>query len=164
MVARSRGTSSARGAAFDISVDVIGTHLAAAALVGRLAADGDLPVAAAVLLLAVLGIHNWSLAHRKGLAGRAGLGGGGFDHRWRHRPRGLRTWLRFTERMNMVAFPWALEVEIVVLGLGPTLLPRDLLHWTVWFGCLGWAVVAVVSLIRIRGIATEIDTSRRNHA
>lgn len=163
MVARARGTASARGAALDISVDVVGTHLVAAALVGRLAADGRLGVAGAVLLLALVGIHNWSLAQRKALAHEAGLGEGGFDHRWRRRPPGLRAWLGWTERIGMAAFPWVLEVEIVVFGLAPLLVPGPHLAGAVWFGCAGYAVVSATSLLRIRRIAARLDaTHRRN--
>lgn len=167
MVARGRGTASARGAALDISVDVVGTHLVAAALVSHLVAAGDAPLAAATLLLAVLGIHNWSLAHRKGLARLSGAGDGGFDHAWRRRPPGLGRWIDFSQRNGMVAFPWVLEVEIIVFGLAPLLLPTAGLQWTLWFGCLGFAVVALTSLLRIRKLADQLDANRaeerRNH-
>lgn len=163
MIARGRGSSSARGAALDISADVVGTHLVAAALAMHLVAEGHAPLAAGMLLLAVLGIHNWSLAHRKALASQAGLGGGGFDHGWRRRPPGLRRWINFSQRHGMVAFPWVLEVEILVFGLGPLLLPPSALHWTVWFGCAGFAAVAAVSLLRIRHITGRLDAARTEH-
>ncbi|WP_110206237.1 CDP-alcohol phosphatidyltransferase family protein [Nocardioides daejeonensis] len=153
MVAREQGTGSARGAALDISADVVGTHVVAALLTWRLLTDGHLAPGPALGLLALLGIHNWALGHRKHLAERAGLGDGGFDHRW-HLP-GLRAWTAYADRLGMAAFPWVLEVEIIVFGLAPLLLPADLLAWSVWFGCAGYGVVALVTLGRIQRIAAR---------
>lgn len=160
MVARHQGSSSARGAALDISADVVGIHLVAAALVWHLAVDDQVSLAAAVGLLAALGVHNWSLSHRKLLAAHAGLGDGGSDHRLDSDVPGLRAWLAWCRRINMAAFPWVLEVEIFVFGLAPLLLWDDALGAVIAAGAIAYAVVAAVNLRRIASITRRLDAAR----
>lgn len=157
MVARRQGTSSARGAALDLTVDVTGVHLSAAALCWGLARHHHLPTSAALGLLAAVGVHNWSLGHRKLLAARAGLGEGGSDHALTSRQPLLRGWLAWCRRRNMAAFPWVLELEIVVFGLGPLLAPVRWLPTLVVAGALGYALVVSVNLWRIVRITGRLD-------
>lgn len=157
MVARRQGTGSARGAALDISADVLGLHLVAAALCWHLVVDEGLWSAGALALLAILGVHNWSLSHRKLLAATAGLGDGGSDHALDSQVPVLRTWLAWCRRINMAAFPWVLEVEIFVFGLAPLLLPSSWLPAVVLAGAAGYAVVVAVNLRRIARLTTELD-------
>ena len=84
-VARLQGTSSARGASFDLGADVLGVTASYAALGWWLADAGHLDPAWAVALLAAVCLYNWELEHRKHLAAGADLGTGGAAHRWRPR-------------------------------------------------------------------------------
>ncbi|CAM3363717.1 CDP-alcohol phosphatidyltransferase family protein [Nocardioides dubius] len=160
MVARRQGSGSARGAALDISADVVGLHLVAAALCWHLVQAEGLASAGALALLAVLGVHNWSLGHRKLLAASAGRGDGGSDHALRSRVPVLRSWLAWCRRINMAAFPWVLEVEIVVFGLAPLLLPAEALPAVVVAGAVGYALVVAVNLRRIARLTAVLDEAR----
>ncbi|MFS3128108.1 CDP-alcohol phosphatidyltransferase family protein [Nocardioides sp. Bht2] len=160
MVARRQGTGSARGAALDISADVLGLHLVAAALCWYLVREEGLAIAGALALLAILGVHNWALSHRKYLAAAAGAGDGGSDHALTSRVPVLRSWLAWCRKINMAAFPWVLEVEIAVFGLLPLVLPARWLPVVVVAGAVGYVLVVAVNLRRIARLAAELDQRR----
>lgn len=159
MVARRQGSSSARGAALDLAVDVVGVHLVAASLCWWLVDSGRLAPGGALGLLGVLGVYNWSLDRRKLLAGRLGAGDGGSDHTWHSDLPVLRIWLDWCRRLNMQAFPWVLEVEIGVLGLGPLLAPTQALPALVWAGVAAYLLATAVNLRRIARLALALDRS-----
>lgn len=160
MVARLQDSGSARGAALDIAVDVVGVHLVAFGLCWYLLDTGHLTPLPALLLLAVLGVHNWSLSHRKRLAGPAGRGDGGSDHALSSTLPGVSAWLAWCRSINMAAFPWVLEVEIVVFGLSPLLLPAAWLPAVVVLGIVAYVVVVAVNLRRIAALAGDADRAR----
>ncbi len=157
MVARNQHSGSSTGAAYDLTADVVGIHIVAAALAWHLAVEEGLSLAIAIGLLATIGVYNWSLSHRKALAAAAGLGDGGSDHHWRSTVPGLRQWFAYAERTRTTAFPWVLEVEITVLGLGPLLAP-GLMLWIVPVGIAAYVAFISVNLARTKRITAHLDT------
>ncbi len=156
MVARHQGSGSQAGAAFDLTSDVVGIHLVAAALGWHLVETGKMSPAVAVGLLAAIGVYNWSLSQRKMLATAAGRGDGGVDHQWHTDLPILRQWVAYAARIRMAAFPWVLEVEIVLLGLGPLLAP-GLLPWIVPAGTAAYVGFGIVNVARTQRLAQGLD-------
>ena len=118
-VARLQGTSSPRGALFDVATDVVTVGAAYAALAGWSVAHDRASPALAVAMLAALACYGWTLAHRKHLADAAGLGDGGSRLIDRTDLTLLAPWLRLCRRLDMSPVPWAVECETLVLGLLP---------------------------------------------
>ncbi len=156
-VARLQGTSSARGASFDLGVDVIGVTASYAALGWWLVDAGHLDGAWAVALLGAVGLYNWELEHRKHLAAGAALGTGGATHQWQPRWSPMRRWVGFCERRGISAVPWAVECEIATLGLAPLLLPESALVWSIWIALAFYVVADLLNAYRIRRITTLLD-------
>lgn len=152
-VARVQGTSSARGALFDIGSDILCITLAATALCWRLVSDGHLGTGAGLALLGALVVYNWALEHRKHLAGAAGLGSGGAAHTWQPTVPVLREWVQLCRRINMAVVPWVLEVEMVTFGLAPLLLPPGYVASVVVLAAGFYVVAAGVNLRRAWRIA-----------
>jgi phosphatidylglycerophosphate synthase len=156
-VARLQGTSSARGASFDLGADVIGVTASYAALGWWLVDAGHLDGAWAVALLGAVGLYNWELEHRKHLAAGAALGTGGATHQWQPRWSPMRRWVGFCERRGVSAVPWAVECEIATLGLAPLLLPESSLVWSIWIALAFYVVADLLNAYRIRRITTLLD-------
>lgn len=156
-VARLQGVSSARGALLDLSADVGGIALVTASLSSRLVHDGRVDAAIPLALLASMVFYNWILDHRKSLAARAGLGDGGADHSHVPSTPVWGRWVAFCRRLNMSPVPWALEVEILVLGMGPLVAPREALPPLLGVGLAFYVVADVVNLRRTWRLAHLID-------
>jgi phosphatidylglycerophosphate synthase len=158
-VARVQRRGSSVGAAFDITVDVVGISAVFAGLTWHLVTQGRLPLLEALALLALVVVYNWALAYRKALAKAAGSGDdGGAGGMLPTAVPGLRRWSQFCGRIGMSPLPWAVEAEILALGVGPLLLPT---HWVpLGLHCaVAFYVLAnVVNLRRIFRIAGAIDS------
>lgn len=164
-VAREQGTSSTRGAALDIAADVTGIAIVLTALSSHLVAHGNLDPRIAMALLASIIIYNWALAYRKDLAHRIGQGDGGADYSRISNLRGLQAWQMFCRRLNMSPLPWVLEMEILMLGLAPLLLPLPLVRHALAVGLAFYVVADLVNLRRIWRIAGQLDqTSPRGES
>jgi hypothetical protein len=99
--------------------------------------------------------YNWGLAYRKDLAGSLGLGEGGADHTRQVDVPVVRQWVAFCRRLNMSPVPWALEAEIMMLGLVPLLVPG-------WIGvglAVGLAFYVVADAVNMRRIWRLARTS-----
>lgn len=160
-VARVSGRGSSVGAAFDISTDVVGISAIFASLAWYLTSQGHLPLAEALAVLAALVIYNWSLAYRKALAAKAGTGddGGAGGVLPIDLPL-LRPWVRLCRRLNMYALPWAVEAEILALGLIPLLLPERWVPYGMHLALAFYVVANVINLRRIGRIAANMDAAR----
>ncbi|GEB14877.1 glycosyltransferase [Pimelobacter simplex] len=146
-IARLQGTSSARGALFDVATDVLCVSAAYAALAGWAVAHDRASPALAVAMLGALACYGWSLAQRKHLADAAGLGDGGSRLIDRTDLPLLDPWLRLCRRLDMSPVPWAVECETLVLGLLPlTGGPR----FVVLGLGLGLAFYVVATLVNLR--------------
>lgn len=159
-VARVQGTSSARGALYDIASDITCITLAAGALCWRLTVDGHLGSAAALALLGALVVYNWALEHRKHLAEFAGVGNGGAAHVWRPNVPVLGQWVGWCRRINMAIVPWVLEVEMVTFGLAPLLLPPRIVADVVLAASVFYVLAAGVNLHRAWRIAARPSPAR----
>lgn len=156
-VAREQGSSSARGGALDLAADVGGIALVAASLSHYLVSSGAVPLGLALALLASMVFYNWALAYRKALARRTYGGDGGADHTVVPTTPIVRTWVAFCRRLNMSPVPWAVEVEILVLGIAPVLLAGPLHVWTFAIGLSFYLLADVVNMRRIWNIAGDLD-------
>lgn len=160
-VARLQGSGSIAGATLDITVDVVGITLCAAALSWHLTEVGELPVAVALGLLGSIGIYNWVLGHRKHLAALADAGNGGSAHDWHPHRQPVKWWVDTCARLNMSVVPWAVEAEIGALGLAPLFLPIGLVGPGL-IGALAFYVAAtVLNLRRIRHLIALLEATPR---
>ena len=160
-VARVQRRSSTVGAAFDISMDVVGIGAVLGALCWYLIDQGRLPVAEALALLALVVVYNWALAYRKGLAKTADTGDdGGAGGMLPVDVPGLRGWSRFCRRIGMSPLPWAVEAEIVALGLAPLVLPAAWVPWGIHLAVAFYLLADAVNLRRIHRIAAGMDAAR----
>ncbi|MET0837170.1 MAG: CDP-alcohol phosphatidyltransferase family protein [Marmoricola sp.] len=159
-VARAQGTSSTRGAALDIAADVGGIALVTAALSWTLLRDNDVNELVPVALLGAMLFYNWGLAYRKNLAGAIGLGEGGADHTREVGIPVVRQWIAFCRRLNMSPVPWALEAEIMMLGLAPLLLPAEWIGVGLAIGLAFYVVADAVNMRRIWRLARITDEKR----
>ncbi len=159
-VARTQGTSSTRGAVLDIAADVGGIALVTAALSWTLLRRDDVHELVPVALLGAMLFYNWGLAYRKNLAGALGLGEGGADHTRQVDIPVVRQWVAFCRRLNMSPVPWALEAEIMMLGLAPLLLPSDWLGAGLALGLAFYVVADAVNMRRIWRLARMTDERR----
>lgn len=160
-VARAQGSSSVRGAALDLVADVGGIALVVAALSWHLLQRGDIPAAVPLALLAAMVFYNWVLAYRKQLAARLDRGDGGADHTGVPDVPLLGAWVAFCRRMNMSPVPWALEAEIVMLGLAPLLLPSPWVGAGLAAGLAFYLLADAVNVRRVWRLAGELDGARR---
>ncbi|TNM36353.1 hypothetical protein FHP29_19560 [Nocardioides albidus] len=159
-IARQQGSSTERGALFDVASDVVCVSAAYACL-GLWAIDAERVSAPVVAgLLVALGCHLWALDHRKHLADRAGLGEGRSDLAGRTDLPLLDPWLRFCRRIRMNPVPWTVEVETLVLGLLPLAGPRPAAAGLV-FGLVFYVTATGINLRRCRRIAARLDVVRR---
>lgn len=158
-VARAQGSSSHRGAALDLIVDVAGIGLNLGALSWYLVSHhlADPPVT--FLLMASVIFYNWALAYRKHIADRSAPGDGGSDGRWTTRAPLLRTWVSWCQRVDMNPVPWAVEAEILVLGLFPLLLTPHAVGLGLWLGTCFYLVACVVNGRRVWRIAGALDVA-----
>jgi phosphatidylglycerophosphate synthase len=158
-LARSQGRSSTRGAALDLIVDVAGISVVLASLTSYLVSASLISVQPVLFLLASVIVYNWALAYRKSLAKEAGLSGdGGAGQTFRTDLPILRQWTEFCARVGMSPVPWALEAEILALGLGPLLLPERLLPYALIFVLAFYVVANIVNIRRIWQIAGAMDS------
>jgi phosphatidylglycerophosphate synthase len=155
-LARLQGSSSARGALFDVGTDVVCVTGAYAGLAWWALRTGRVDVPVAVGLLAALGTYGWALAHRKHLAALAGLGDGGSGLLQRTDLPLLDPWLRICRRLGMSPVPWAVEAETLVLGLLPLAGPEPAAAGLL-VGLAFYLVATVVNLRRCWRIATTLD-------
>lgn len=156
-VARLQGTCSARGASFDAAADQVGVTAAYAALGWYLVDAGHLDLAWLLGLIAVLGLYNWGLAHRKQLASDAGLGTGGASHQWSPTWPPLRRWVAYCDRHGVSAVPWSVESEIATLGLAPLLLAAAYLPWALAAAAAFYVGAGLLNARRISRITTHLD-------
>ena len=161
-VARAQGTSSTLGGILDLVADIGGIMICIAAISWRLLDDGQVEPAVPLLLLAAVAFYNWVLAARKQLAKQRGLSGdGGSGGRWTTTAPVLRSWVHLSHRLDMSPIPWAIEVEILCLGLLPLLAPDP--RWIgigLWLALAFYVVADAVNLRRVVGLAGQIDDER----
>jgi phosphatidylglycerophosphate synthase len=155
-VARQQGSSSIRGAALDIAADVAGIGLNIAALSWYLAENEELPYAVGLLLLSAVVFYNWVLAYRKHLGERAGVGDGGAGQ-VHSSVVGLRSWLALCRRLGMHPVPWAVEVEILALGLIPIFLSPRWVGFGLSFALAFYVLACAINLRRVVHIAGVLD-------
>ncbi len=160
-VARAQGTSSTRGAALDLAADVGGIALVTAALSWTLLRRDDVAEVVPVALLGAMVVYNWALAYRKQLAASLGLGEGGADHTRQVDLPVVRHWVAWCRQLNMSPLPWALEAEIMMLGLAPLLLPSEWVGLGLVLGLAFYLVADAVNLRRVWRLAGITD-ERRN--
>jgi phosphatidylglycerophosphate synthase len=161
-VARIQGSTSRRGAALDLFVDVTGISACAASLGWHLVDEGRLPVAIALFLMASIVVYNWLLAYRKQLAERLGEGGdGGGRQGVRTSLPILRSWLAFARRLDMSPVPYAIEAEIVSFGLVPLLASERIAGKVLWGTLAFYTLASLVNLRRTWGIAGRIDRQEK---
>ncbi len=161
-VARERGQGSSVGAAYDLMADVGGIATIIAVAGWRLVQSEGLPPAIPLALLALVVYYNWVLAERKTLAAQAGAPfGGGAGGGGDLGVPGLGGWVRFARRRGMAPIPWAVEVEILVLGIGPIVLGSSMGVLLI-VGIAFYVVADVVNTVRTIRIATGLDAVRRN--
>lgn len=160
-VARTQGSASRLGASFDLMADVGGIGLVTAALCGRLVYEDMANFAVPLALLASMVYYNWILAYRKSLAAEArlefsgGVGGG----QARGVP-GLQWLFDITRRIGMTPVPWAIEIEILMLGIGPLFFPVSCLGSLLFVGIAFYLLANVVNTRRVVHIARDIDNSK----
>lgn len=161
-VARAQGTSSTTGGVLDLVADVGGIGVCIAALGWRLIEDAAVDPAAPLFLLACVVFYNWVLSTRKSLTKQfAEEGDGGSGGEWTTDVPVLRSWVRLSRRMDMTPVPWALEVEILSLGLIPLLAPHvRFVGYGLWFALAFYVVADVVNLRRVLRLTRRIDAAR----
>jgi phosphatidylglycerophosphate synthase len=160
-VARAQGTSSARGALLDIAADVGGIALVTASLSWTLLRRDDVHELVPVALLGAMLFYNWALAYRKQLAGALGLGEGGADHTKQFGIPVVRQWVAFCRRLNMSPVPWALEAEIMMLGLAPLFLPSVWVGSGLMVGLCFYLLADAVNVRRLWRFARMTDERRK---
>lgn len=158
-VARAQGSSSARGAALDQIVDVIGVSGGYAALSWFLVTEGVLVPAIPVALLASVALYTWLLAYRKHMADRAGIGDGGAGGQVRTSVPILRHWVDWCRRMDMTPIPYAVEAEIVSLGLIPLLATASISAAVLWGTLCFYLIASAVNIRRVWRAAAMIDAA-----
>ena len=168
-VARLQRSSSARGASLDLAADVGGIALNYAAISWYLVKHGDLNPAIGPFLLAALVFYNWVLAYRKGVAGMLDpddeWGDGGSGGRWSTSAPVLRNWVRLAQRLDMNPVPWAIEAEIVTLGLAPLIISdHSVVGYVLWFGLAFYLVADLVNLRRTLRLADEVQRAKAKPA
>lgn len=160
-VARVQRSSSRRGAALDLLVDVTGVSVCAAALAWHLVREGRTPLGVGLFLLASIVVYNWLLAYRKQLADRLGEGGdgGGRAAVATSVPNVpiLRSWLRLARRLDMNPVPYAVEAEIVSFGLLPLLASERVAGAALWGTLAFYALASLVNARRVWRIAARLD-------
>lgn len=157
-VARLQRSATTVGATFDIAVDVIGITVCFGALLWRLESAGAVPSGLAIALMGAVLIYNWSLSHRKHLAERAGLGSGGANfNTWKSSKPLVSKWLAVCKRLNMSPLPWAVEAEIMSLGISPLLFGESWIGKVLLVTTLFYFVACVVNLRRLNNISAELD-------
>ena len=157
-VARVQRSSSRRGAALDLLVDVTGISVCAAALTWHLVREGRTPLGVALFLLASIVVYNWLLAYRKQLAERLGEGGdgGGRAGVTTNVPI-LRSWLRLARRLDMNPVPYAVEAEIISFGLLPLVASERVAGAALWGTLAFYALAVLVNVRRVWRIAGALD-------
>ncbi len=159
-VARVQRSSSRRGAALDLLVDVTGISICAASLTWHLVREGRTPLGVALFLLAAIVVYNWLLAYRKQLADRLGEGGDGGGRatlRTTTNVPVLRSWLALARRLDMNPVPYSVEAEILSFGLLPLLASERVAGAALWGTLAFYALAALVNVRRVWGIATRLD-------
>jgi hypothetical protein len=157
-----QGRGSNVGAAFDISVDVVGISAVFACLAWRLVSTGQLPLAEALALMALVVVYNWALAYRKALAQGSGRGDGGSGGMLPVRIPGLARWAEFCRRVGMSPLPWSVEAEIFALGLGPLLLPERWVPFGLHCALVFYLLANLVNFRRIWHLAATMDSDSTN--
>lgn len=161
-VSRLQGSSSATGAMFDLAADVGTIGLNLAALSWYLFRQGALPLEVILALLTGALFYNGLLQYRKQLAAGLGLGGGGYDGSWEPNIPVLRAWVRFSRRKNMTPVPWALEMEVLALGLLPMFTADDLIvSWGVGAMAAFYWLANAVNLRRAIRLGRMRDSASR---
>jgi len=160
-LARAQGSSSHRGAAYDIICDVVCVTSVYAGLAWWATRTGRIDEAWALGLLVAITAYQWALAHRKALAPLAEMGDGGA-----HLGRQLgfpvaRQWTDACRRINMSPIPWTVEAETLVLGLLPLLGGAAVAAYGVLLAFAFYVVASVVNLRRIWRIAGALDQQPR---
>lgn len=159
-VARITNRMSSTGAALDLAIDVAGIALNFVALSWYLVGQGVVDLVVVLALLAALMYYSWVLAYRKDLAGKLNRGDGGADTGWSIDVPILRSWIRTSRRLDMSPVPWAIETEVLVLGLLPLVAPR--LDWVaagIWVALLFYLMADVVNTRRVFGLARLADST-----
>lgn len=157
-VARLQGTSSVTGASLDLVADIGGIVICIGALSWRLLEEGVIDPAVPLALLAAVAFYNWVLAARKQHAKEVGAGDGGARGHFSSDLPVLRSWVRFSRRLDMSPIPWAIEAEILTLGLVPLLIGDH--RWAtygLWLALAFYLVADVVNLRRLLRLTTAID-------
>jgi phosphatidylglycerophosphate synthase len=158
-IARVQARSSARGAALDLTVDVVGISVVYACLASYLISRDLMAAGLALTLMASVVVYNWALAYRKSLAKTTDLSGdGGAGGTFTTNVPILRQWTLFCARIGMSPLPWAVEAEILALGLGPLLLPHSLVPYVLICVLAFYFFANIVNIRRIWRIAGAMDS------
>ena len=157
-VARAQGSSSERGAALDLCMDVTGILFGGAALSWYLVGQDALPAGAALAFVVALGVFNWLLQYRKQLAERHDQGTGGADRSRTTNIPILRDYVRWCHKLDMNPVPYAVEMETLALGLLPLFAAPALAAWGLWMAIAFYTAASAVNFLRIWRIAGRADT------
>lgn len=155
-LARMRGQSSARGAAFDVGVDVVTISWNYAALALYVVGEG---AAGPEVIAAVLGgslVWAWLLVYRKGL--------GKLPQRTvpvpTDRPSAAERYVRALAGRRLQAVPYSVEVEIMSLSLIPLLGSATAAAAGLWTATAFYLAAAVVNGLRIWRRTAALDAAR----
>lgn len=156
-VARAQGTSSERGAALDLVMDVSGILLCSAALSWHLVAASALEPAMGFAFLVVLGIFNWLLQYRKQLAERHGQGTGGANRSWSTDSPLIGPYLRWCKKKQMNPVPYTVEMETLALGILPLFSNDRLATVGITAALVFYLLACLVNFRRVWRIAGQAD-------
>ncbi|GAA4373708.1 CDP-alcohol phosphatidyltransferase family protein [Paeniglutamicibacter cryotolerans] len=159
-VARAQGTSSERGAALDLVMDVSGILLCSAALSWHLVVVSVLSPAIGFGLLVALGIFNWLLQYRKQLAERHAQGTGGANRAWSTDLPLIGSYVRWSKKMQMNPVPYTVEMETLALGVLPLFSNDRLAAVGITVALVFYSLACVVNFRRVWRIAGEADHTR----
>lgn len=157
-IARAQQTSSQRGAALDLMIDISGIILNFAALSWYLTTHDFLAVVTAFGVMASVSVFAWLVAYRKHLAERAKFSdGGGAGGRLQTNIPILRYWASWCESRDMMPIPYSVEAEIVSLGLLPLTGSPALAAIGLWIVLFFYLLAAIVNARRVWRIAGWLD-------
>lgn len=159
-VARAQGTSSERGAALDLLMDVSGILLCSAALSWHLVMTSILSPAIGFGFLVVLGIFNWLLQYRKQLAERYAQGTGGANRSWSTDLPLIGPYVRWCQKMQMNPVPYTVEMETLALGVLPLFSNERLAAVGIAVTLVFYSLACLVNFRRVWRIAGQADHAR----
>jgi phosphatidylglycerophosphate synthase len=148
-LARARGAGSARGAALDLTTDVVTITWCYAALALRVVEAGAAPPALVAAVVGTANVFAWVLLYRKTLPDPPPREGGASG------------WAAALERRRLMSTPiYSVEAEIVSLSLVPLFGDLDAAAVALWVVVGFYAAATAVNMLRVWRRATAVDERR----